>query len=319
MLGSAAHAQAVAVSGRVIDETGAAVSGARVELRLAEGGTAVTSSSDLAGNYKLTLPGPGDYLVRVERLGYYLFAGKPQRFEAPASELTVTLNHLQEFSDRIDVTYSPPAIDPKEPEERKELHSEEIQSVPYPAPQDYRNALPMMDGVVQDNAGRVHFNGGRTNQTNYALDGFNISDPVTGRLETRVNIETIQSMDVATSRLSAENGRGSTGVLDIKTKMGDDRWRFGGTNFIPGISSEGGWRVNKWTPRLEFSGPMAKGRAWFHNGFDAFYSDDLIAGLPRGQDHTNGLTTSDLTRFQVNITPGNILTASFRRTRTGTG
>ena len=156
--------------------------------------------------------------------------------------------------------------------------------------------------------GRVHFNGGDTNQTNYTLDGFNISDPVTGRLETRVNIDTIQSMDLENSRFSAENGRGSAGVLDLKTKMGDDRFRFGGTNFIPGVTNDGGWHINKWTPRLEFSGPIKKGRAWFHNGFDAFYSVDSIRGLPNGQNRTNGLTLSDLSRFQVNLTPGNILT-----------
>ena len=41
--------------------------------------------------------------------------------------------------------------------------------------------------TIQDNAGRAHFNGGATNHTNYNLDGFNISDPVTGNLETGVN------------------------------------------------------------------------------------------------------------------------------------
>ena len=70
-------------------------------------------------------------------------------------------------------------------------------------------------------------------------------------------------------------------MLDLKTKMGDDRLRFGGTNFIPGVSSDGGLYVNKWTPRLEFSGPLVKGRAWFHNGFDAFYSVDSVHGLPQ--------------------------------------
>ena len=249
--------------------------------------------------------------IRAERLGFYLFQGKPRQFEPGPSELTITLNHLQEFSDRIDVVYSPPAIDPAQPADRKELDNTEIITVPYPAPHDYRNALPMMDGVVQDNNGRAHFNGAQTSQTNYTLDGFNISDPVTGRLETRVNIESIQSMEVQTSRFSAENGRGAAGVLDLKTKMGDDRFRFAGTNFIPGIATDGGLHVNKWTPRLEVSGPIVKGRSWFHNGFDAFYSDDTVQGLPRGENHTRGLTTSDLSRFQVNLTPGNILTGSF--------
>ena len=306
---AAAFAQA-SISGRVVDETGAGVASARVELRSGSGVYAV-SSSDRAGNFKVTLPEPGEYSIRAERLGFYVYQGAPQRFEPGDNELTITLNHLQEFSDRIDVTYSPPAIDPQQPQERRELDNTEMQSVPYPAPQDYRNALPLMDGIVQDNAGRAHFNGGRANQTNYTLDGFNLSDPVTGLLEARINIDTIQSMDVATSRFSAENGRGSAGILDLQTKMGDDRWRFAGTNFIPGISAESGWHLNKWTPRLEFSGPIDKGRAWFHNGFDAFYSDDVIPGLPDGQNRAKSISGSDLTRFQVNLTPGNILTGSF--------
>jgi len=293
----------------VVDETGAGVDGARIEFRPAQG-AAVVASSDRAGNFRLTLPAPGDYAIKAERLGFYLYQGKPAPVGSGA-EFTVTLNHLQDFSDKIDVTYSPPAIDPAQPSQRRELDNQEMQTVPYPAPQDFRNALPLMDGVVQDNSGRSHFNGGQTSQTNYTIDGFNLSDPVTGRLDARVNIDTIQSMEVQSSRFSAENGRGSAGVVDLKTKMGDDRLRFAGTNFIPGISTDTGWHVNKWTPRLELSGPIAKGRAWFHNGFDAFYSDDLVHGLPRGQNRTHGVTGSDLSRFQVNVTPGNILTGSF--------
>lgn len=300
----------VAITGRVVDETGAPVEGVRVELR-ASGGAAYAASSDRTGAFRLTLPAAGDYAIRAERLGFYVFDGQPRAFASGAGELTITLNHVQDFSDRIDVTYSPPAIDPAQPSEKRELDNQEIQTVPYPAPHDFRNALPMMNGVVQDNSGNSHFNGGQVYQTNYMLDGFNLSDPATGRLDARINIDTIQSMEVQSSRFSAENGRGSAGVVDLKTKMGDDRLRFAGTNFIPGISTEDGLHVNKWTPRLELSGPLAKGRAWFHNGFDAFYSDDIVLGLPRGQDRTRGLTTSDLSRFQVNLAPGNILTGSF--------
>jgi len=299
-----------AINGRVIDENGGGVAGARVELRT-NSGVASVASTDAAGNFRASLPAPGEYTVRVERLGFFVFTGQRQPFEEGVNPLTIRMNHLQEFADKVDVVYSPPAIDPQQTSERKELANAEIESVPYPAPQDYRNALPLLNGVVQDNAGRVHFNGGDGNQANYTLDGFNIADPVTGRLETRLNIDAIQSMDLENSRYAAYNGRGSAGVLDLKTKMGDDRFRFGGTNFIPSFASESGLYLNKWTPRLEFSGPLAKGRAWFHNGFDAFYNVDTVHGLPPGQNRTSGLTTSDLTRVQFNVTPGNILTASF--------
>ncbi len=300
----------VNISGRVVDETGAGISGARVELRPDADAPAVTASSDTAGNFKLQAPPAKQYSIRVERFGFYLYRGLLD-LQNGSSELIVTLNHLQEFSDRVDVVSSPPAIDPKQPADRKELNNTEIQSVPYPAPQDYRNSLPLMDGVVQDNAGRVHFNGGDTHQTDYSLDGFNIADPVTGRLETRVEIDSLQSIQASGSRFSAENGRGSAGTLDLESKMGDDRFRFGGTNFIPSLTLEGGLHMNKWTPRLELSGPIARGRAWFHDGFDAFYSNDLVHGLPAGQNRTTGLTSSNLSRFQVNLRPGNILTGGF--------
>src|ERR1022692_1702520 len=316
LAGAALHAQ-VAITGRVVDENGAAVEGARVEWHGAEG-VGIAASSDREENFRASLPEAGEYAIRAERLGFFLFTVSRQAFEEGPQQLTIRLNHLQEFADKIDVTYSPPAIDPQQTSERKELTNTEIEAVPYPAPQDFRNSLPMFNGVVQDNAGRVHINGGDTNQANYTLDGFNISDPVTGRLEARVNIETIQSMDLENSRYAADNGRGSAGVVDLKTKMGDDRWRFGGTNFVPGVTNDGGWYINKWTPRLEFSGPIVKGRAWFHNGLDAFYNVDTVHGLPRDANRTSGLTFSDLSRFQVNLTPANILTASFLYNRSDT-
>ena len=309
LLAGCVRAQAP-VSGRVVDENGSGIGGVRVEIR-PETVPATVASSDEAGNFRMNLPAAGDYSIRAERLGFYIYQGRSQPFTDGINELRITLNRIQEFSDRIDVTYSPPAIDPAQPAESKELTNAEIQAIPYPAPQDYRNSLQLMDGVVMDNAGRPHFNGGQSSQTNFTMDGFNISDPVTGRLDTRVNIETIQSMQAQTSRFSAENGRGSAGVMDVRTKMGDDRFRFGLTNFVPSVSRESGWHLNKWTPRIQISGPIKRGRVWFHNGFDAFYSNDLIRGLPKGQDQTKGLTASNLTRIQANLTPSNSITGGF--------
>jgi hypothetical protein len=309
LAGAVLHAQ-VPVSGRVVDETGAAVAGARIELSL-PGAPATATSSDAEGNFNLSLPAAGEYDIRVERLGFFLYQDKAEHFAEGESHLNVTLNHTQEFSERVDVTSSPPAIDPQQASAHRELDNTEIMAVPYPAPQDYRNALFLMNGVIQDSNGGIHVNGGDSNQTSYTLDGFNISNPVTGTLQARVNIETIQSVNLETSRFSADNGRGSAGALDLQTKMGDDHWRFQGTNFIPGVTTADGFHVDKWTPRLELSGPLAKGRAWFHNGFDAFYSNDVVHGLPTGQNRTSGITASDLARFQLNPTSSNIITASF--------
>jgi hypothetical protein len=323
LLIAAARSQAdISITGKVVDETGSAVAGARLELQPVDTGAAVVAFSDRAGSFSLTLPAAGGYRIHAVRQGFFVLNEGPQTFSSGQNLLTVALIHQKELAESIDVVYSPPAIDLQEPAERKELDNTQVQSVPYPAPQDFRNALPMMNGVVQDTAGRLHFNGGAVYQTNFLLDGFHVSDPVTGQLEARLNIDSIRSLDVEMSRMSAETGRGGSGSLDVKTKMGDDRLRFGGTNFIPGVSTEQGLHINKWTPRLELSGPFAKGRAWFYNGFDAFYDQDYVHGLPHGQNRTSGTSGNNLSRFQVNLTPANILTGSFlvnhsRRSRLG--
>ena len=298
----------VSVSGRVIDETGAGVQGARIELRAGESTVPVVASSDVAGNFKATLPEPGRYAVLAERQGFFVFRAAEQHFDTPVSQLTIKLNHQREFSEKVDVIASPPVIDPQQPADHKAIDTAEIVSVPFAGSQDYRNSIRLLDGAVQDNAGQLHLNGGAASQTAYSLDGFNIANPVTGLLDARVNVETVQFLNVESSRVSAENGRGSAGDVAVETKMGDDRLRFGGTNFVPGASSVGGFHLNHWTPRLELSGPIKKNRAWFHNGADLYYSNDTIHGLPRGQNRTSGTTLSNLSRFQVDLTPANVVT-----------
>ncbi len=305
----AAPAAEVDVAGKVADENGLAVAFARVEARLSPSAPASAATSDISGAFSLRLPSPGVYLVHAERPGFFVFDGRSELQEG-FNQLHLTLNHLQDFFQSVDVAYSAPAIDPAQPAEQKQLNSVEILEAPYPNSQDLRYALPLLQGVVQDVNGLVHVNGGATDQTNFTLDGFNISDPVTGRFDARLNIESVRTVDLDSSRYSADKDRGSAGSVDLKTGMGDDKWRFGATNFFPGVSSEGGLHIDKWTPRIKVSGPIAKGRAWFYNAFDTFYDVNTVSDLPRGQNRSRDLTASNLTRFQVNLTPSNILTAS---------
>jgi hypothetical protein len=304
-------APAINITGKVVDENGAPVREAVVAVSPIAGGSEKTSAtSDPAGMFRLEITAPGDYQIQAGHEGFFLFANQRTALDEGVP-LEIHMNHLKELAESVDVHYSPPVIDPTQTSDTKQLNNQQILNIPYPASQDYRNALPLMTGAILDNAGQIHFNGGDTREANYRLNGFDISDPATGGLNARLNVDTIQTLEWDASRFSAEKGKGSTGTLDIKTEMGDNRWRYGGTNFVPGFGSQDGLHLDHWSPRFTFSGPIRKGKAWFHNSTDAFYTVSTVSGLPRGQDRTRSVSGSNLTRLQWNITNAQILTASF--------
>ncbi len=297
----------VTVSGSVVDETGNPVAGARV---VAEVGDSVVAAatSDAAGVFRFEIPAAGDYQIRVTREGFFLLTNKETHLD-PSSPVDIHLAHLKELAESIDVPYSPPVVDPDQTGEVKRLDGQTILNLPYAASQDYRQALPMLPGAIQDNSGLVHFNGGDVNQTSYRLDGFDVSNPAGGGLTARLSVDTVQAVEWSADRMPADD-KGSAGTVDVRTEMGDDRWRFGATNPFPSVDTSGGMHLSHWSPRLMTSGPIKKGKLWFHTALDPFYTANTVPGLPRGQNRTSNFTGSDLTRFQWNISDWQTLTAS---------
>ena len=296
----------VLVRGRVIDENGVAVPAARVTVS-----NLPPTFSSRTGRFVLRLPGPGDYRFSADHEGFFALRNLTAHLAEGDNDVTLVLNHLREFVEQVDVVYSPPAIDPEQPAAQQALTGIEVLEVPFPAAHDLRNALPMFQGVVQDEHGDLHIHGGGADQNYWSLDGFNITDPVTGRLDARLSIDAVRSLDLQSSRYSADTGKGSAGSIDLKTGMGDDRYRFSATNFVPGVETSKGLFLSKWTPRATVSGPIRRGRAWFYNGFDTFYDVNVIQELPRGQDRTSSWRVGDVIRAQVNLSPRHILTGSF--------
>ncbi|MFB3828908.1 MAG: carboxypeptidase regulatory-like domain-containing protein [Bryobacteraceae bacterium] len=291
-------------SGLVIDENNAPVAGARVSAASAAG--AVHAFSDLKGAFRLRLPAAGSYAVQVDRDGYFRLS---KQLELPATGVSLILNHTRELYQSIDVPAQLTAIDPDRTTREKRLSDLQMIAVPYPRTNSLRNALRLMPGVVQDNAGGLHVDGGSEDQVLYTLDGFNIADPLTGRFETRLGVEAVRSIEVSSGRFSPEFGKGSAGAVALKTLMGDDRLRYGATNFFPGIENHKGLQVGNWTPRVTVTGPVARGRAWFSSALDMQYDRNVVEELPKGQDTSTNLRMAEMLRTQVNLTPSNILFA----------
>ena len=296
----------------VKDETGAVVPSARVTLTVPGSQTTLQASSDFAGRAEFSNVRAGAYSVSVEKEGFYAQLNITVQV-GQTEAVDVTLPHRQEYKETVHVHYSPPAIDPAQTSASQQLTAQEIIELPYPTTRDIRNALPLMPGVLPDNStpGQVHVAGGASNQTLYTLDGFDISEPVSGLLNLRVSTDAVRSVDVLTSRYSASSGWGSGGVLNLETGMGDDHFRFFATDFVPSAQDRDGIHLDNVTPRFTFSGPLRKGQAWFYEAVDGEYDLNIYTELPPGQNADHYWRYSNLIRSQVNLTEGNRLTASY--------
>jgi len=305
----------VSLIGRVIDENNAPVVGARVSLRSAVWTDSQMSPlqtlSDPTGGFILALQNSGNYLVNVELEGYFRLQDQPLVLGEGDNQATLILNHQRQLVESVNVAYSPPAIDFEQTNPQKTLTGTEIVDIPYPTSHELRNTMRLIPGVVQDSRGGIHVDGGLEEQVFYTLDGFTINDPLTGRFESRLSVDSIRSLELNAGNLPAEYGKGSAGTLALKTDTGDDKFRYLGTNFLPGLENHNGLVIGDWTPRFSVSGPIRKGRAWFSNNIYAQYNKTVVDELPTGQDQASSWRLSNLLRNQINLTPSNILYTDF--------
>jgi hypothetical protein len=292
----------------VVDENGTAVPSARITLTPPQG-VALQGETDYAGRKEFSGLLPGAYSLHVEREGFFAVTqGGILVGEVASAE--VTLNHVREFSEQVNVVYSPPAIDPAKTQASETLSSEEIIDLPYNITRDIRNALPLLPGVLQDSTGQLHVDGASTRQVYDQIDGFNVSDPASGQFLTRVSVDAVRSADVASSRYSTEFGKGSGGVISLRTGTGDDHWRWTGSDFLPGVQDRRGISVSNWAPRGMVSGPIRTGKAWFMDALEGEYDLGIYTELPVGADRYSVWRGSNLSKVQINLAQNNNLTAS---------
>jgi hypothetical protein len=293
----------------ITDENNVPVPASRVMLLQTSSGNSWKGETDYLGQFEFSSLGAGLYQLRVEKEGFYVLTSDAVEV-GTTQKVDVTLNHQQELHETMNVAYAPPAIDPTQTVDSGGLTGQQLIDLPYPTTRDLRQALPLIPGVLADTSGQIHVQGSATSQILDRLDGFNITQPVSGLLTMRVSADAVRSIDLQSSRYSAEFGKASGGILSLATGMGDDHFRFSATNFIPGLDVQNGIHLGKWNPRATFSGPIVKGKVWFFDSPDAEHDLNIVPGLPQGANQNEFWRWSNLLKTQVNLSPGNNLTCS---------
>ncbi len=291
------------------DENGVPVASAKAYVFAGGDRQIAVGETDFSGRVTFSIgQQSGALSLRIEKVGFYGL--KIEQVDLDRVEpLELSLLHEQEIQESMEVTASPPAIDQTKTASSESIGAREILNIPYPTTRDFRNVLTFIPRVHRDATGQVHINGSASYQSFYALDGFNITHPSSGLLEMRVSPDALRSIEVQSSRYSAEYGKASGGVLNLATGMGDDRLRFNATDFVPSFQFIRGIALNSWTPRVMLTGPIHKGRAWFFTAADTDLNLDIRTDLPKGADRNESYRWSTLAKGQLNLSPTHIVNA----------
>ena len=291
------------------DENNVVVPDCLVTLTDTETGEVLRVQTDAAGRGRfLNLHPEHTFTVQAERSNFYPITKSDLQLTG-AETLELTVPHVQEMKETVNVTASVQGIDPAQTSDTKQLGTPEIVNIPYPTSRDIRNILPFFPQVVQDASGQVHVAGADTYETNDVLDGFEITSPVSGNLAMRFSADAVREVSVQSSRVSTQYGKESGGIIEFNTGMGDDHLRFDATNFIPSWKNIKGKGIDfdKWVPRATLSGPIKKGKIWFFDSADAEYDNYIFRDLPKGSDRDPFLRGSNLAKVQINLRPSDIL------------
>jgi len=310
LVAAAGAAPPAQLRGSVVDENRLPVSRVEVVVR-APGGQTLTAHTDEAGRFELPSLNAGESQVSLSKAGFFRLVGQPVQLREGLNEISFTLNHEFEVHEKVDVFSSSDRVEPEETAHQAALVAHEIRDIPVPSTHTLQSSLLALPGVLRDTSGQLHVAGARVGETLLLLDGFEIGDPATGNLSARVNVDTLRTVKVESGRYAAAYAHAGAGVLSLDTALGEDRWRFGTTNFIPSLSFERGTHLGNWYPRFTLSGPLRKGRAWFSDAVSLQHTFKLIPEQPPSADTITQWAGDNLLRLQLNLTPIHILQASF--------
>src|SRR6266436_2087369 len=305
-------------AGIVVDENGVPIAAAKITLQSAgdqgaaqNSGRNVHAETDGAGRFLLHNIPPGDYKVEARKEGFFVLANESLNLRAGQNQITLTLKHSEELHEQVQVTAEPNQIDTQDTAQRESITAQEIRDIPVPNSHVLKESLTALPEVVQDNFGGLHIAGARSGETQYLLDGFEIGDPVNNTLSARFNVDATRAAEVQTSRIGAGYAHSGASVLNLETPDGDDKWRVGTTNPIPGIDIQHGVRLGNWYPRFTFSGPIKRGRFWFSDAISLQHTFTLVRELPANANTSTQWAGDNLLRLQYNFSPKDILHGTF--------
>ncbi len=210
----AAQAQYGKIRGTVTDAaTGEPLPSVNVRIE----GTSQGAATSFDGAYTIIGLRPDTYAVTFSFIGY-----RPVRVEGVRVSIDLTTDLDVELAEEV-VEGEEVVVTAERALVQKDLtattayvSSEEIRALPV---ENFSEVVELQAGVVNG-----HFRGGRLGEVGYWVDGLPVSDVYDGGLALSIENDMVQEAQVVTGAFNAEYGQAMSGIVNVVTKDGSNRF-----------------------------------------------------------------------------------------------
>ncbi len=211
------------ISGNITDEqTGEPVIGANVILE----GTYLGAACDIDGYFSISNIPPGEYRVIISAVGYQKVIVEKVLVKIDlTTNLDMKLNSTAiKLGEDVIVVAQRPLVQKDLTSTSVTISSDDIKMMPV---ESVGQIVNLQAGVIDG-----HFRGGRSNDVAYLIDGIAVTDAFNGGFGVQVENSSIKQMEVISGTFNAEYGQALSGVVNIVTQGGSDKFEGYVTGYI---------------------------------------------------------------------------------------
>ncbi len=184
-------------------------------------GTNFGAATNVNGEYVILNISPGKYSVKFSFIGYETLLMQDVAISVDQTTVLHMVLNLQTIQvGEVIVTARTPLIQKDVTSSISVITREEIEALPVST---FTELLSLQAGVTGSGS-NLHVRGGRSNEIAYMIDGTLVIDPLLGGLASDINNDAIQEMSLLSGTFNAEYGNSLSGVVNIVTRDGTDKF-----------------------------------------------------------------------------------------------
>jgi len=221
--------------GNVTDPSGSGVPGATVRVIQTQTNESREVTTNDSGGYTLPTVPAGTYQVLISKGGFQTFTTRNIEVRLNTVVRVDATLEVGQISEQVEVTAQAAALQTDKADVHSEFTTQQMVNLPQPT-RTYQGIVALMPGIAPpvassggtNNPGKsmqISANGTSRSGTTVRIDGVTDTNPWVQFFSTYVpSMEAIETVNVATTSMDAEQGLVNGAAINVQTKSGTNQW-----------------------------------------------------------------------------------------------